>query len=89
MSYEQVLENIHYRFIFGRMSVITPDMTKNNIGNQHSRYPAELERSFVKEIKEGNYPAIEGLVKKTMDEIVKFSYNSIIFSIFQIVNVIS
>lgn len=88
-SYEQALEGMHYTFNFGRMTVLTPEMTAANAGNPQTRYPADLERSLLREIRGGSTASVEAAFKAVTAEIAALSHNNITASLVYLVNVIA
>jgi AraC-type DNA-binding domain-containing proteins len=86
--YHETFNITMYRLIFGKMSVITQDMVKQNMENQEIGYKASLERKLIQEIRIGNYEIINETVNSILKEVAKQDYNNIVLSLMQLINTI-
>jgi len=87
-KYDSALHNSSYRYVFGRGSIITPDMVeKNNANPQHGILP-ELKKKLEEEIRGGNLKKIESVLDKIISNIAGLSYNNIIVAVMVVFNII-
>lgn len=84
--YTQVVNYSMYRFIFGLMSVITPDMLTKNLAVVQHDYNYEKHDRLIEEIKRGNLRAAEGVLINLLEDIRKLEYNNIMLSLAHLVN---
>lgn len=85
--YKSTLDNSMYRYIYGKMSVITHQMVKKNDRNSFG-YSSVIEKKLIEEIKCGNIQSEEDVVLVILSEISKVNYNNIILSIMHLINTI-
>lgn len=86
--YNLTLDNSMYRYVFGRMSVITPDMVKQNRNNTQLYYSFSLDRKLIEEIKSGNLKSAEDVLLNILNEISRLNYNNILLNIMHLVNTV-
>lgn len=86
--YNEALDILLYRLVYGKMSVITHDMITRNIENKETEIEASLKRKLIQEIKIGNLEKISEVVDSIFKDISGFNYNGIILALMQFVNVI-
>lgn len=84
--YNQTLDNSVYRFIFGKMCIIKPEMVKENIENEDVDYSAFLKKKLSEELKCGNIQDVENTISNILKVISKFNYNNMIICLMQMVN---
>ncbi len=87
-EYSNVLRNSSYKYVFGRNSIITPEMIESNSNNPNQEIPVELKKKLEEEIRRGNINKIEEILDKISEEICKLDYNNIIVSSILMFNII-
>ena len=87
-SYSYVLNISMYRLIYGKRSIITHEMIKNNQNNTQFKYPFSLEKELIKAIKSGNSAGAEEVLSKILHDISNKNYTNIMLSLTYVVNII-
>lgn len=87
-SFNEAAEILSYRLVYGKKSVITPDMVASNRLNRETEIEAALKRSLIQGIKIGNMKNIREAVDGICAGISEFSRNSIILALMQLINII-
>lgn len=89
-SYNTTVNNSLYRYVYGKKSVITNILVKQNI--EHSDlidYSFPMEKRLVAVIKTGNIERIKECLNDIFSELSKLSYNNIILCIFHLIQTIN
>ncbi len=86
--YNQALDFISYRCLFGKMSVISHPLVKNNLDNLQFSYPSLLEKRLVEDIRHANIGKIKEDIAKIFDDISSMNYNNIILALMHLLNTI-
>lgn len=75
-----IMENSNYRLIFGKGSIIVPDMVEKNIYWEYV-YQDEEEREILENLKLRNYGGVEYSANRFFENLKRFSYDDIMMSI--------
>lgn len=82
--YRRTLHAMKYRIIFGKKSMITPEMIQDNESNTDLNIPMELEKQLNEAMKSGQFKLMLEVLHKMDGLMVKFQYEQIIHSILRI-----
>ena len=88
LLYNRAVNYSMYRFVFGSMSVITPEMLKRNLAAVQHDYNYEKHKKLIEEMKRGDLKAAEGILTNLIDEVKKLEYNNMMLSLAHLVNTI-
>jgi YesN/AraC family two-component response regulator len=83
-QYHRIQQYMMYKLLFGRQSLITPDMVDANMQNPDVQLPPDLERKIVEGIKSGDMEQLEIMFDKLMKHLTRCNYDQIITEITQI-----
>jgi Response regulator containing CheY-like receiver domain and AraC-type DNA-binding domain len=83
--YYKTLDNLMYRYIFGTMSFITPDIIKGNLKNSKAVYDFGYEDKFIDALKASNIKQCEAELREIKKEISKHEINIITVSMMHFV----
>lgn len=86
--YNRVVNNVVYRFIFGSMSVINPEMLKKNLTAVYHDYNYESHKKLIEDIKRGDLESAETRLAGLLEDVRKKEYNDIMLSLAHLVNTI-
>ncbi|OGO81600.1 MAG: hypothetical protein A2Y21_03815 [Clostridiales bacterium GWC2_40_7] len=84
--YNQTLENSVYRFIFGKMCIIKPEIVKENVESGKVDYSTLLKKKLSEELKCGNIQGVENTVLSILKEISKCNYNNMMICLIQLIS---
>ena len=87
-EYGFALGNLSYRFVFGRMSIITPALAARNIENMRMDMNFPVEKKLKEELKAGNLHEIEDTLGNILFDLSRLSYNNILLSLAHLVNTV-
>lgn len=87
-GYTATLNYMQYRYVYGKMSVITPGMVKRNKEKRDLGLFFELENKLMEEIKGAKLVNIENMFLKLLIEIEKMNYDSILFCKIHLINAV-
>ncbi|MBB6670759.1 AraC family transcriptional regulator [Cohnella nanjingensis] len=82
--YGEALNDSIYRFVLGRMSVISPNRIRTNTENEASGYPADLEERLLKQLKSGRPEAFGETLRRIFAEVSKLEYDNIMISLIRL-----
>ncbi|MDF2925124.1 MAG: hypothetical protein K0R57_4038 [Paenibacillaceae bacterium] len=79
--YEQLQQYALYQFVFGKMSVITPEMIEANLNNTVCQFPPELEKKLCDALKSGQLQQYESAVELFIRHISTLHHDFHLYSI--------
>lgn len=86
--YNRVSGNSVYRFVFGHMTVISPEMTKKNLTAAQHYFNDEIHKKLIEEIKHGDLKAAELRLAGLLKDVRNLEYNNMMLSLAYLVNTI-
>ncbi len=87
-AYHSTVQQLMYRLLFGRGSVISPEDVADNLERQDAAIPLEWEKKLGEAIRSKEIKAIRAALDKWFSAIATFPYDYMTFSVQQIVLVI-
>ena len=82
----EALNNSLYRLIYGKSSVITSQMIRQNADNSQLGYSASLEKKLIDALKSGSALNADETLTKIFNEIFTLNYNNALLSVMNLVN---
>lgn len=87
VRYNQAVNYSKYRFIFGKMSVITPLTLKRNLSPDRTSYNFDEYKSFIEKLQQGDIRALDKSLDNIIKELRNLEYNDMMLSLAYIVNI--
>jgi len=87
-GYEYALKSSLYRFAMGKMSIIVPEKTKQNISSTKEEYSKKFNKLLVEGIKTSNISDIEVSLKSILEDICELNYDRIMGEIVNLIDVV-
>jgi AraC-like DNA-binding protein len=87
-EYGYALSNLSYRYVLGRMCVITPALAARNIENMQMDMDFSSEKKLIEELKAGNAKETEEILSSILVEISRLCYNNILLTSHHLVNTV-
>lgn len=87
-AYHSTVQQLMYRLLFGRGSVISPEDVADNLAREHAAIPLEWEKKLGEAIRSKEIKAIRAALDKWFSAIAAFPYDYMTFAVQQIVLVI-
>jgi AraC-like DNA-binding protein len=86
--YGKALQQSVYKFVFGKRTIITPDMVSKNEANEEYSFPAELEKKLVEAIRTNEFDAMTATVEQLINRMSAHQYDHIVIGILHAVDLI-
>lgn len=86
LLYNQAVDYSAYRFVYGLMSIITPEMMNKNLWATDNDSKYEKQNKLIEEIRQGNLKSAETSFRNLVVEIKKLEYNNMMLFIAHLVN---
>ncbi|CAN7622658.1 AraC family transcriptional regulator [Paenibacillus sp. LjRoot153] len=80
-QYGHVLDNANYRMIFGKGTVITPDLVRHNNDNITFQFPIDAEKKITEAIKSGHEKDFQEHLDQLFQHMKVMHYNNIMYAI--------
>ncbi|KRF09956.1 helix-turn-helix transcriptional regulator [Paenibacillus sp. Soil787] len=88
-QYGYVMENSTYRMIFGKSSIITPELARHNRENIAFQFPADVEKKMTEAIKSGQEKEYKEQLELLFQQLREIHYNNIMYSILHLLALIN
>ncbi|NOU91279.1 helix-turn-helix domain-containing protein [Paenibacillus sp. LMG 31460] len=88
-QYGHVMENASYRMIFGKGSVITPELVQNNKENITFQFPADAEKKFTEAIMSGQEKDYKEQLELLFQQSREMHYNNMMYSILHLLALVN
>lgn len=75
--YKQTDELLEYRFVYGKGAILNARLCKENMDNENTVYPENLERKLLAEVKCGNLESAQRMTEELFDYIGTMRYENI------------
>jgi two-component system, response regulator YesN len=83
LLYKNIVDISNYRLIFGKGSIIFPEMVEENMNSEYV-YQDEIEKEIMENLKLHNYKGVEARTNKFFENLKTMSYDDIMISIFRL-----
>lgn len=80
-TYLQTLEQSMYRLVYGRQSLITPEMVEENEQNAEFYYPEQIERNIIEGLKANQPKLVQEQLISLFEYITTLNYNNMVYAI--------
>ncbi|MBM7567278.1 AraC family transcriptional regulator [Paenibacillus sacheonensis] len=87
-QYTDALHYAMYKILFGRRSIITPDLVRANVAHTENNGSSEAEKKLTEAIKTNDLNAMEACVKLLLAPLHECHYDRIIHGVLHVVDVI-
>ena len=88
LQYQTALQYSLYRVVYGKGSVIVPQMVAEQVSNHEFYTPKELESKLMNAIKAGDLAEMHELMESFMKDIAKYDYDNIMNAILHLIGLI-
>ena len=76
-SYRQAEGLLRYGFVYGQSAIINSQLCMENINNENTVYPENLEKKLISEIRAGNIESAQHIIEEIFDHIGSMRYENI------------
>ena len=83
LRYKSIVDISNYRLIFGKGSIIFPEMVEENIMSEYV-YQDDIEKEIMENLKLHNYKGVEDRTNKFFGNLKKMSFDDMMISIFRL-----
>ena len=87
--YEQAQRYSNYRIVFGKQSVIMPEIVEENERNESFTIPPELEKRITESIKSGDLAQTDEALKKWMQHVSRFTFENMFSALLHLVVILN
>ncbi|WP_054023561.1 helix-turn-helix transcriptional regulator [Bacillus sp. FJAT-28004] len=88
-QYGYVMENSSYRMIFGKSSIITPDLVQRNRENISFQFPTDVEKKITEAIKSGQEKDYKDQLEILFLQFRELHYNNMMYSVLHLLALIN
>lgn len=86
--YRVALQHSMYKLVFGKKTIITPEMVRDNVAHTDDSFPVELEKKLVEAIKTNNLRDMIQTVDQLIAPMSTYHYDLIVHGILHVVDLI-